>query len=92
MCTIGIYNILQGTDFPTAGYKLYDIIISKYDSEPQFTLDLTNVEVLPSIFLNASIGKLISTRGREALKKIRFTNITKSQADRIKDYVAKILA
>lgn len=92
MCTIGLYNILQDTDYPTAGMKLYDIIISKYDNESQFTLDLTNVEVLPSMFLNTSIGQLIATKGRDSLKKIRFTNITKSQAERIKDYVAKILA
>ncbi len=90
MCTINISYILKDADYPTAGAKLYDMIIAKYDTEDSITLDLVDVDALPSMFLNTSIGKLISDRGKMALKKIRFSNISKSQAERIKDYVAKI--
>ncbi|MBE6229440.1 MAG: DUF4325 domain-containing protein [Bacteroidales bacterium] len=90
MCTINIAYILKDSDYPTAGAKLYDLIIAKYDTEDSITLDLVDVDALPSMFLNTSIGKLISDKGKMALKKIRFSNITKSQAERIKDYVAKV--
>ena len=90
MCTINISYILKDADYPTAGAKLYDMIIARYDAEDSITLDLMDVDALPSMFLNTSIGKLISDRGKMALKKIRFSNISKSQAERIKDYVAKI--
>lgn len=90
MCTINISYILKNADYPTAGSKLYDVIIAQYDSEDFFILDLQDVDALPSMFLNTSIGKLISDKGKMALKKIRFINITKSQAERIKDYVAKV--
>ncbi|MBE6225932.1 MAG: DUF4325 domain-containing protein [Bacteroidales bacterium] len=90
MCTINISYILKDSDYPTAGAKLYDMIIARYDAEDSITLDLMDVDALPSMFLNTSIGKLITDKGILALKKIRFTNITKSQAARIKDYVAKV--
>lgn len=90
MCTINISYILKDSDYPTAGAKLYDLIIAKYDTEDSITLDLVDVDALPSMFLNTSIGKLITDKGKMALKKIRFTNISKSQAERIKDYVAKV--
>ena len=90
MCTINISYILKDSDYPTAGAKLYYMIIAKYDTEDSITLDLIDVDALPSMFLNTSIGKLITDKGKMALKKIRFTNITKSQAARIKDYVAKV--
>ena len=90
MCTINISYILKDSDYPTAGAKLYDMIIARYDAEDSITLDLMDVDALPSMFLNTSIGKLITEKGILALKKIRFTNITKSQAARIKDYVAKV--
>ena len=90
MCTINISYILKDSDYPTAGAKLYDMIIARYDAEDSITLDLMDVDALPSMFLNTSIGKLITDKGILALKKIRFTNISKSQAERIKDYVAKV--
>jgi len=90
MGTINISYILKDSDYPTAGAKLYDMIIARYDAEDSITLDLMDVDALPSMFLNTSIGKLITDKGILALKKIRFTNITKSQAARIKDYVAKV--
>lgn len=90
MCTIKIHNMLKSADFPTAGEKLYNLIIDKYDKEDSIILDLIDVDVLPSMFLNTSIGKLIANKGIMSLKKIKFVNITKSQAARIKDYVAKI--
>ena len=42
------------------------------------------------MFLNVSIGRLISERGVAFIKeKIGFSNITASQAQRIKEYVER---
>lgn len=90
MCTISINSLLIDNDYPTAGSILYDQIIANYDCEDHFNLDLKDVEMLPSMFLNTSLGKLINEKGKTSLKKIRFINLTKTQADRIKDYVNKI--
>ena len=48
---------------------------------------MSDVDLLPSMFLNVSIGKLIDTYGKQKVKEtISFTMITRSQASRLKDY------
>ncbi len=54
---------------------------------------MTGVAILPSMFLNMSIGKFIDNYGVDVLKaKISFHKISVSQANRIKDYVQKYTA
>lgn len=91
MCTIRLYDIMSGRDYPAAGDYLYDLIIKNKDTSDKIVIDLDGVPSLPSIFLNVSIGKYIEEFGLDSLKKkISFAKITKSQAQRITDYISKI--
>lgn len=89
MCSINIQTLLEGKTFPQAGAELYDILVQNMD-EPKIVLDMTGVAILPSMFLNMSIGKFIDNYGVNTLRaKISFHKISVSQAQRIKDYVQK---
>lgn len=89
MCSINIQALLEGKTYPQAGAELYDILVQKMD-EPKIVLDMTGVSILPSMFLNMSIGKFIDNYGVDVLRsKISFHKISVSQAQRIKDYVHK---
>ena len=80
---------MEGKTFPQAGAELYDILVRNID-EPKIVLDMTGVAILPSMFLNMSIGKFIDNYGVNILRsKISFHKISVSQAQRIKDYVRK---
>ena len=92
MCSISMQNLLEGKTYPQAGAELYDILVQKID-EPKIVLDMTGVSILPSMFLNMSIGKFIDNYGVDVLRsKISFHKISVSQAQRIKDYVHKYSA
>ena len=85
-------TLLEGKTYPQAGAELYDILVQKID-EPKIVLDMTGVSILPSMFLNMSIGKFIDNYGVDVLRsKISFHKISVSQAQRIKDYVHKYTA
>ena len=89
MYSINIQTLLEGKTFPQAGAELYDILVQNMD-EPKIVLDMTGVTILPSMFLNMSIGKFIDNYGVNTLRtKISFHKISVSQAQRIKDYVQK---
>lgn len=89
MCSINIQTLLEGKTFPQAGAELYDILVQNMD-EPKIILDMTGVAILPSMFLNMSIGKFIDNYGVNTLRsKISFHKISVTQAQRIKDYVHK---
>ena len=75
MCSINIQTLLDGKIFPQAGAELYDILIQNID-QPRIVLDMTGVTILPSMFLNMSIGNFIPQ------------DISIS-GSRIKDYVRK---
>ncbi len=81
---------MDGRTYPDAGMLLYDTINPIYDCEDKIVLDMNGVDLLPSMFLNVSIGRLIKERGIQSIKKISFINITEGQIKRIKDYIAKI--
>lgn len=90
MCTIKLYDVMSGKDFPDAGNSLYDLIKNNIDSCDKITINLEGVSSLPSMFLNVSIGRFIEEYGIESLKnKISFVKITKSQAERITEYIEK---
>lgn len=91
MCTIRLYDVMLGKDFPDAGNSLYDLIIKNKDTSDKIILDLEGVSSLPSMFLNVSIGRYIEEFGLDSLKgKISFARITKFQAQRISDYISRI--
>lgn len=90
MCSIKLLPIMSGRTYPDAGALLYDRIAPILDTEDSIILDLEGVDLLPSMFLNVSIGRIIKEHGLQAIKKISFRNITKSQVQRIKNYIDKV--
>lgn len=90
MCTIKLYDVMAGKNFPEAGSSLFDLIKKNMDSCDKITINLEGVSSLPSMFLNVSIGRYIEEFGLESLrKKISFVKITKAQAERITEYISK---
>lgn len=90
MCTIRLYDVMVGKDFPDAGNCLYDLIVKNKNTSDKIVIDLDGVSSLPSMFLNVSIGRYIEEFGLDSLKQISFTRITKSQANRLAEYILKI--
>lgn len=90
MCTIKLYDVMTGKDFPDAGNSLYDLIKDNLSSCNKVVIDLEGISSLPSMFLNVSIGRFIDEFGLDDLRnKISFTKITRSQAERITEYIEK---
>lgn len=80
-------NFMKDRSYPDAGKALYDAILLCTDCD-KIILDFRGISSVPSMFLNVSIGRLISERGAAFIKeKIGFSNITASQVQRIKEYV-----
>lgn len=89
MISITVSPIMQGKDYPTAGSILYGVIMKSID-EDRIILDMKDVALVPSMFLNTSIGRIISEQGVAFVRsKLGFTNIKVSDANRIKDYVKR---
>ena len=90
MCTINLKEMMINRTYPEAGAALYAEICMQKDSVDKIIVDLDGVETLPSMFLNTSIGAYIDNVGKESLKeKISFAKITRSQAERLRDYLAR---
>ena len=81
---------MHGNDYPTAGELLYGIIMKDIDSEDRIVLDMEGVSLIPSMFLNTSLGRIIRERGVPFVKaKLGFANIKASDANRIREYVGR---
>lgn len=88
---IVIKKSLVGRNFPDAGDYVYNLMMPYIDTDDTCIWDMCEVSELPSMFLNMSLGRLVKDKGAEFVKrKIRFKNISKSQAQRIVEYVEKI--
>lgn len=85
---IFLSSTLEGRSYPEAGKALYDEITSKAEFTDRIVLDFDGVYCVPSLFLNASLGRLIKEKGYDFVKsKLSFANISVSQVNRIKKYV-----
>lgn len=85
-----MYELMQNRSYPDAGTQLYQIMSEKIDDVEKIDLNLANVSLVPSMFLNVSFGRFIRERGADFIKqKITFSNITANQAKRIKEYVER---
>ena len=88
--TINVYELMQNRSYPDAGTQLYQIMSEKIDDVEKIDLNLANVSLVPSMFLNVSFGRFIRERGADFIRqKITFSNITANQAKRIKEYVER---
>ena len=87
--TISVYMIMLNRDYPAAGDLLYQQIENNSD-DTRIILDMDGVSLLPSMFLNPSLGRIIREKGVDYLKsKLVFTNISASDSRRIKEYVQR---
>ncbi len=65
----------------------------KLDNQDKIVLDFKNVTLVPSMFLNTSIGKIIKERGSNIIRqKLTFNNISSSQITYIREYVQRFEA
>ncbi len=93
MCTINIFELLENQSYPQAGDALYARMLHELERENKVVLDMSGVDSLPSMFLNTSIGRYINEYGFDKLReKMSFSNIGASQAQRIKEYIQKVVA
>lgn len=90
MCKIVIKDILFDRSFPDAGDLFYSKIVHAINNNDKLQVDMTGVTSLPSVFLNASIGKAIDDYGKDSIRKnVSFLHITKTQADRLSEYMSR---
>lgn len=88
---IVIKEALEGRSFPEAGDYVYNLMLPFADTDEEFVLDLQGVSDLPSLFFNMCLKRLADDRGVEFVKsRVRFKNISKSQAAWLVDYVEKV--
>lgn len=86
---INVSDIMLGKSFPDAGGSLYDILTSNLDKD-RIVLDMKGVTVIPSLFLNTSLGRLMNEKGVAVVRqKIAFCNIPASQMAHIREYVRR---
>lgn len=90
MISISVLPIMNGRDYPSAGDALYVVIMQSIQKQDKVVLDLAGVSMLPSMFLNTSIGRIINEKGIPFVKeKISFSNIKASDAQRLTDYIRR---
>lgn len=91
MRTIDLNTLILGAvGLTEAGNSFYCQIADAFDNADKVIVNMENVLSLPSVFLNVSIGKIIEKYGSVRLKSdMSFTKITKSQAIRLQEYLAK---
>lgn len=88
---VHISELMRNATYPEAGNRLYNIIMENIDNVDKLDLDMKGVALVPSMFLNTSIGRFIKEYGVARLKeKVTFSNITMNQARHIKNYVDSI--
>ncbi|MBQ9185517.1 MAG: STAS-like domain-containing protein [Bacteroidales bacterium] len=90
MISITVFPIMRDNNYPTAGEVLYGIIMKDIDSADKIILDMKGISLIPSMFLNTSLGRIINERGVDFVKsKLGFSNIKSSDATRIREYVGR---
>lgn len=87
---ISVSTIFQGRNYPDAGDVLYSVLNDNLDKQDKIILDFKDVTLVPSMFLNTSLGKIIGERGAGIIRqKIAFSNISASQIAHIREYVQR---
>ena len=91
MCRILLKDIINSTDLLTdAGDAFYRQLSAAISNKEKIVVDMSAVSAMPSVFLNVSIGRIIEKYGLDTLKEyVRFVMITRQQALRLTEYIAK---
>ena len=88
---IQVSQLMADRPYPESGQMLYDYMSPLLANGKSVTLDLAGVISLPSMFLNASIGMAARNYGADTIKKnIVFYHVTKSQAERLREYFSRL--
>ena len=88
---IRLSQIMINRTYPESGQVLYNTMVPLLSADQQVVLDMADVISLPSMFLNASIGMAAQKYGVDKVKKsVVFHHVTKAQAERLKDYFARL--
>ena len=88
---IQLAQIMKDRTYPESGSVLYNSIAPLLAQGEKVALDLDGVMALPSMFLNASIGLAASEFGADAVRKnVVFYHVSKTQADRLKEYFSRL--
>ena len=91
MCRILLKDIINSSDLLTdAGDAFYRQLSAAISNKEKIVVDMSAVHAMPSVFLNVSIGRIIEKYGLDTLKEyVRFVMITRQQALRLTEYIAK---
>lgn len=82
-------DILKDNQYPEAGVLLFKIAKEAIDNGETLILNMSEIESVPTVFMNTSFGELIALYGIEKTKKVfLFKSITKAQLQRIRKYFA----
>ena len=84
---IELKKIIKGKNYPESGTLLFHKLDTALSNNEQINLNLIDVNSLPSMFLNVSLGEASKKYGIETIKKqIKFSNISKVQAIKLREY------
>lgn len=87
MKTIALHQILEKNGYVESGNIVFFEAKDIVSDGGIIIIDMNKVDSVPTNFLNTSIGALIDLYGIEKTKKsLRFSNILKSQVERIRKY------
>ena len=88
---IHLADMMLNRPYPDSGELLFNDMYPLLMEGKRIDIDLSGVVSLPSMFLNASIGRASKEFGTDKVKHcIVFYHITKSQADRLREYFDRI--
>jgi hypothetical protein len=92
MQTINLRNIAPGFSSNTDAMSLFVVLDKAIKNDKKLILEIDNSISLSSSFLNSSFGEIISLHGYEAFKTTCKINTTKTQFERLANYVKKYTA
>ncbi len=79
--------IVKFNDYAKAGDAVFFDSCPLIDTGETIVFDMTGLDGVSTVFLNTSFGHLMDVYGIERVKKsFKFTNILRTQAERIKKY------
>lgn len=86
---ISLKDILDKSDYPNAGSRIFTIMDEFANSSEVIVLDMEGVVSIPTMFMNTSLAAYIDKYGvKELRERLRFRNISKAQAERVIKYLS----
>ncbi|MBB4036552.1 hypothetical protein GGR21_002458 [Dysgonomonas hofstadii] len=87
MQTVILHDLLENHNYVQSGNIVFEMAKDAVSRDEIIIIDMTDVESVPTNFLNTSLGALMDMYGVEKTKKsFKFRNILKTQVERIIKY------